>query len=181
MVQYDDRGNVRASDAFAALLAESPYVYQYVAPFHHYLADYPHTPLDGVKDVLYWSEDALPGLRPILNITHLAVYTPPDHPGTTVIAQKQIYADHFFEAVFDLTLAVDRPAPGSAPGIYLVVIRRYRFDNLPGGIFNIRGKVIGKLRDKMRRDLQREKQVSEQALGAGNTAGETSRRLETRR
>jgi hypothetical protein len=181
MVEYDDRGNVRASDAFAALLAESPYVYQYVAPFHHYLADYPHAQLDGVQDVLYWSEDALPGLRPILNITHLSVYTPPDGPGTTVIAQKQIYADHFFEAVFDLTLAVDRPAANDAPGIYLVVIRRYRFDNLPGGIFNIRGKVIGKLRDKMRSDLEHEKQVAEQAFGAVRPSADTSRGFETTR
>jgi hypothetical protein len=166
LVEYDDRGRVHASQAFASLLAESPYVYQYVAPFHRYLADYPHARLAGVRDVLYWSEDALPGLRPILSITHLSVYTPPDRPGTTVMAQQQIYADHYFEAVFDLTLMVDRAAPdsGPAPGIYLVVIRRYRFDNLPGGLFNIRGKVIGKLRDKMRLDLQREKQAAEQAF-----------------
>jgi hypothetical protein len=166
LVEYDDRGHVRAGRAFASLLAESPYVYQYVAPLHHYLADYPHAPLAGVRDVLYWSEDALPGLRPILSITHLSVYTPPDRPGTTVMAQKQIYADHYFEAVFDLTLMVDRAPPDSStvPGIYLVVIRRYRFDNLPGGIFNIRGKVIGKLQDKMRLDLRREKQVSEAAF-----------------
>jgi hypothetical protein len=181
LVEYDDRGNVRASDAFSSLLAESPYVYQYVAPFHHYLADYPHARLDSVQDVLYWSEDALPGLRPILSITHLSVYTPPDHPGRTVMAQKQIYADHFFEAVFDLTLAVDRPDSSGAPGIYLVVIRRYRFDNLPGGIFNIRGKVIGKLRDKMRSDLEHEKQVAEQRFGAVRPSADTSRGFETTR
>jgi hypothetical protein len=161
LVEYDDRGNVRAGTAFASLLAESPYVYQYVAPFHQYLADYPHARLAGVRDVVYWSEDALPKLRPILSITHLSVYTPPDRPGTTIMAQKQIYADHYFEAAFDLTLIVDRSDAGSEPGIYLVVIRRYRFDNLPGGIFNIRGRVIAKLRDKMRLDLQRETQASE--------------------
>lgn len=170
MVEYDDHGNVRASNAFASLLAESPYVYQYVAPFHHYLTDYPHAQLDGVRDVLYWCEDALPGLRPILSITHLSVYTPPDHPGTTVMAQKQIYADHYFEAVFDLTLMVDRSSAGTEPGIYLVVIRRYRFDNLPGGILNIRGKVIGKLQDKMRLDLQRERQVTDQEFSSGQTS-----------
>jgi hypothetical protein len=167
LVEYDDRGNVRASDAFSSLLMESPYVYQYVAPFHQYLANYPHARLDGVRDVLYWSEDTLHGLRPILSITHLSIYAPPARPGTTVIAQKQIYADHYFEAGFDLTLVVDRPSPSGEPGIYLVVIRRYRFDNLPGGILNIRGRVIGKLRDKMRFDLQRERQVSEQESGSG--------------
>jgi hypothetical protein len=166
MVEYDDRGNVRASAAFSSLLAESPYLYQYVAPFHRYLADYPHAPLDGVTDVLYWSEDVLEGLRPILSITHLSVYTPPDRPGTTVVAQKEIYADHYFEAGFDLMLVVDRAPASRAPGIYLVVIRRFRFDNLPGGLFNIRGKVIGKLRDKMRSDLKRQKDLSERAFAA---------------
>ncbi len=165
MVVYDDLGNVRASDAFSALLAQSPYVFQYVAPLHGYLTNYPHGALDGVNQVLYWSEDALPGLKPILNITHLSLYTPPEFPTLTVMAAKQIYADHYFEAAFDLTAIVDRSISSDRQGIYLIVVRRFRFDDLPGGIFNIRGKVIGKLRDKTRTDLEREKTTSERALG----------------
>jgi hypothetical protein len=165
MVVYDDLGNVRASDAFSALLAQSPYLFQYVAPLHGYLASYPHGTLDGVSEVLYWSEDALPGLKPILNITHLSVYTPPELPTVTVMARKQIYADHYFEAAFDLTAVADRPISTDKQGIYLIVVRRFRFDDLPGGIFNIRGKVVGKLRDQTRTDLEREKSTSERALG----------------
>lgn len=165
MAVYDDLGNVRASDAFSALLAQSPYVFEYVAPLHEYLAGYPQGTLAGVNEVLYWSEDALPGLKPILNITHLSVYTPPELPTLTVMAGKQIYADHYFEAAFDLMAVVDRPISTDKQGIYLIVIRRFRFDDLPTGIFNIRGKVVGKLRDKTRTDLEREKASSERALG----------------
>ena len=60
---------------------------------------------------------------------------------------------------------IDRVTIAAKPGIYLILLRRWRFDDLPGGVFNIRGKVIGKLRDQMRADLEREKATAEQALG----------------
>jgi len=82
------------------------------------------------------------------------------------MASKQIYANHYFEAVFDLTGIVDRTRAGGKPGIYLVVLRRFRFDDLPKGIFNIRGKVVGKLRDQLRADLEHQKGASEKALGS---------------
>jgi hypothetical protein len=165
LVVYDDVGHVRASDAFAALLAQSPYVYEYVAPLHRHLASYPHDPLDGVSDVLFWSEDALPGLKPILSITHVSLYTPPDSSGMSVVASKQIYADHYFEAALELLAVVDRPTASATQGSYLILVRRFRFDDLPsGGLINIRGKVVGKLRDKTRADLEREKATSERAL-----------------
>ncbi|MGH8721083.1 MAG: hypothetical protein ACREU4_03800, partial [Burkholderiales bacterium] len=49
MAIYDDRGNrnVRASEAFAALLAESPYVYQNVPSLRRYFAAYPRDTLPG--------------------------------------------------------------------------------------------------------------------------------------
>src|SRR6185295_140754 len=36
MVVYDDRGNTHASQAFASLLDQSPYIYQYVPTLHQY-------------------------------------------------------------------------------------------------------------------------------------------------
>ena len=100
----------------------------------------------------------MPRLRPILSLTHLVIYTPPELPGITLVAAKQIYANHYFETAIELTCAVER---GS--GIYLLVLRRFRFDNLPGGILNIRGKAIGALRDQLVLDLKRAQTTSEQA------------------
>ena len=154
MAIYDDRGNlnVHASEAFAAQLAESPYVYQTVPSLRNYLANYPRGSLpDGADEVFFWSEDVLPRLRPILSVTHLVVYTPPELPGMTLAASKQIYADHYFEAAVEFAAVVDRH-----PGSYIVVLRRYRFDNLPGGILNIRGRAINALRDQLALDLKRQ-------------------------
>lgn len=156
MALYDDRGNVtvRSSEAFAAQFAESPYVYQTVPSLQKYFADYPRGALPpGASEIIFWSEDVLPRLRPILSVTHLLVYTPPELPGMTLAAAKQLYANHYFETAIDLTSAVDR---GQGESIYVVVLRRYRFDNLPGGILNIRGRAIGALRDQLAADLRRQ-------------------------
>ena len=156
---YDDRGNlnVHASEAFAAQLAESHYVYQTVPSLQQYLTNYPRSPLPaGAAEVVFWSEETMPRLRPILSVTHQVVYTPAELPGMTLVASKQIYADHYFEAALDLTAAIDRIPVGNS--IYLVVLRRYRFDNLPGGILNIRGRAIEALRDLLASDLKRQQQ-----------------------
>ncbi len=153
MAIYDDRGNlnVHSSAAFAGLLAESPYVYENVPSLGRYLAAYPREKLAGATEVLFWSENAMPHLRPILSVTHEVVYTPPELPGVTLVAAKQLYADHYFEAALDLTCVVDRQG-----GSYLLVLRRYRFDNMPsGGLLNIRGRAVGALRDQLLADLRR--------------------------
>jgi hypothetical protein len=158
MAVYDDRGNlnVHASEAFAAQLAESPYVYENVPSLRQYLASYPRTTLQGSDEIFYWSEDVLPRLRPILSVTHLVVYSPPELPRVTLVAAKQIYANHYFETAVDLTCAIDRPVANGGSGIYLLVLRRYRFDNLPGGILNIRGRAINALREQLALDLGRQ-------------------------
>ena len=153
---------MRASDAFADLLAQSPYVFRYAPSLSRYLTAYPRAKLDGVSDVLFWAETQAPRMRRTLTVTHLAVHSPAELPGTTLAAAKQIYANHYFEAAFDLMTIIDRQKPDGSQGIYLLVLRRFRFDNLPsGGLLNIRGKVVGSLRDQLLEDLTREKGVAE--------------------
>jgi hypothetical protein len=157
MAIYDDRGNmnVRASEAFAGMLGESPYIYQNVPSIGRYFSAYPRDTLAGATEVLFWSEDVLPRLRPVLSVTHQIVYTPPELPGVTIVAAKQLYANHYFEAAVDVTCVVDRPG---GEGSYILVLRRYRFDNMPsGGLLNIRGRAVGALRDQLIADLRRQK------------------------
>ena len=136
MVRFDDHGGVEGSDAFKALLTQSPVLRDYAAPLQDYLMDYPAHRPDGVTEFVYWSDDRLPHLRPTFSINHLVIYTPADGP--PVIARKQLYASHYFEGAFELLGAISAPNMAGGPGTYLVSVRRYRFDNLPGGILNIR-------------------------------------------
>ncbi|HEU4994430.1 MAG TPA: hypothetical protein VFT29_06400 [Gemmatimonadaceae bacterium] len=160
VASYDDHGNVSASAAFASLLSESPYVYQYAPMLAGYLRNYPHEKLDGITEAIFWSEDALPRLRRTLNVNHIVVHDPPGSR-MTVVATKQIYAKHYFEAAFDLMSVIERE---NGAGSYVIVLRRYRFDNLPsGGLLNIKGRVLNSLKEKMTVDLSREKTQAERA------------------
>jgi hypothetical protein len=164
MALYDDRrgATVRAREAFAALLAASPYVYQHVPSLERYFAAYPRERLADATEAIYWSEDVMPRLRPIISVTHHVVFAPPELPGATFIAAKQIYANHYFEAVVDLTYAVDRRLLDGRDGTFLMTLRRYRFDNLPsGGLINIRGRAISALKDQLLEDLKRHKSILE--------------------
>ena len=162
MPVYDDRPSVRASDAFIAVLSQSAYLNQAAPALAGYFKTFPRGRPAGISDVLYWSEDAVARLRPILSITHAVVYTPPELAGTTIVASKQIYANHYFEAALEVVNVTDREVGGEPAAIYLVVERRYRFDNLPkGGILNIRGRAVNGLRDQLEDDLRRERSVAE--------------------
>jgi hypothetical protein len=157
MVVYDDygKGGVRASDAFAALLAASPYLAQNAPALQQYLQQYPRNRPAGASDVIYWSVEAMKGLRPTLTINHLVVFSPPNRRNMTVVVTKQLFADHYFEGMLDERIAVDRADAPPGGGFYLVVLRQYRFDHLPGGVLNIRGRARSALHDRVDAELRR--------------------------
>jgi hypothetical protein len=165
MVVYGDNGNVSASDALLGMLSDSSLAPSGTGTLLRHLTNYPRDTLRGATDVLFWSVDNLPHVRPILRITHETIYAPPELPGATIVVEKQIYADHYFEAALEIVAAVDdttTTADSRPAGFTLIAIRRYRFDHLPrGGLFNLRGRVIGGLRDALRADLARLKREAE--------------------
>jgi hypothetical protein len=165
LIVYNDYpARVAAANVFDAMLSHSPYMYQYAPSLERYLENYPKDrPMD-VSEALFWSEDDLPGLRPTLTLTHEVVYAPSELPGSTLIALKLLYADHFLDGALDLTAVVDQAGSGVADprGIYLVVLRRLHFDDLSGP-FNVRGRVIGELRNRTKELLRDAKTSSERA------------------
>lgn len=167
LIAYDDqRPSAAAAQVFAGMLSRSPYMYQYAPSLERYLENYPGDRPVGARDVFYWSEDDLPGLKPTLTITHEVVYAPPELPGSTLIASKLLYADHYLDGALDLTAVVDQPADsaGEPGGVYVLLLHRLHFDNLPsGGLINVRGKVVAKLSDRTRTALRDAKMQSEQA------------------
>jgi len=165
MVVYDDRGKVRSGESLVAMLRDSSYVFLAVPSLGQHLLDYPRSNPAGATQVMFWSRDELPHLRPVQRITHQTIFQPPELPQLTIVAAKQIYADHYFEAGLEVLAAADRPGAGAATapaGITLVAIRRYRFDHMPsGGLLNIRGRVANGLRDGVLADLDRLKSEGE--------------------
>ncbi len=169
MLVYDDRGSVRSSDAFAAMLQDSSYVFSAVPSLGDHLLKYPGHTLPSATEVVFWSRDDMPNLRPVTRITHHVIYSPEDLPDVTLVASKQIYSNHYFEAGLEVLAAADHAAAPSAPGITVVAVRRYRFDHLPsGGLVNVKSRATNGLRDNVSADLKRLKHDSEAAWAARN-------------
>ena len=169
MLVYDDRGSVRSSDAFAAMLQDSSYVFSAVPSLGDHLLKYPGHTLPEATEAVFWSRDEMPNLRPVTRITHHIIYSPEDLPDVALVASKQIYSNHYFEAGLEVLAAADRAAASTAPGITVVAVRRYRFDHLPsGGLVNIKSRATNGLRDNVIADLKRLKQEGEAAWSARN-------------
>ena len=88
MVVYSDNGNVSASEALLAMLSDSSLAPSGTATLLRHLTDYPRDSLRGGTDIIFWSVDNLPHVRPILRITHETIYTPPELPGATIVSQQ---------------------------------------------------------------------------------------------
>jgi len=162
MVEYGDSKTAgRASEVFASLLAESPYLFHYVPTVHEYLRAYPNGSLASVTDAIYWASDRLPSLRPLLTINHVLIYAP-QNSALALVATKQLYASHYFLGAFTLATVLDRTDMPGGKGVYYIVVQRMRFDNLPsGGLLNIRGRVIGRMHDMLRAELVERKSTLE--------------------
>ena len=159
MIVYDDLGSVQSSSSFDAMLRDSSHIFRVAPALARFLLEFPHASLPGEHDVIFWSVDALPRVRPVLRIMHEVTYTPGDVAGATVMAAKQLYADHYFEAGLEVAIAIDDSLSGfsgGGRGTVLVLVRHYRFDHLPsGGPLNLRGRVIDGLRSAVVGDLSR--------------------------
>ncbi|MEO5814561.1 MAG: hypothetical protein ABIT20_04700 [Gemmatimonadaceae bacterium] len=157
MVAYGDQKEARsAADIFKGLLAESPYLFDYVPTLHKYLESYPTGSLPGVTDAIYWASDKMDRMRPILSINHVSIYSPPNSP-LALVSAKQLYASHYFLGAFTLTTILDKPDAPSGNGVYYIVVQRMRFDHLPGGLLNIRGRVIDRTHDGLKKELAQRK------------------------
>lgn len=154
-VVYDDTKHpVRSSDAFRALLAEPMLAGLDAEPFAAMLA----TPRGGrppaVASRISWELDHMPGLKPVLEVLERSMYSSAARPDVNWMSSKLLYASHYFESQLDFITVADAPSSPGSSAMYLVVLRRSKFDDLPsGGLFNIRGRVVRKLRDALRSTL----------------------------
>lgn len=159
MIVYDDLGSVQSSSSFDAMLRDSSHIFRVAPALARFLLEFPRASLPGVSNAIFWAVDTLPRVRPVLRIIHEMTYTPAEVPGTAVVAAKQLYANHYFEAGLEVLTAVDDSLAGfktAARGTVVVAVRHYRFDNLPsGGVLNLRGRVIDGMRNAVVNDLKR--------------------------
>jgi hypothetical protein len=92
-----------------------------------------------IEDTLVWSKIKF-GLKPVIAINHILIYKRNSDVGPQVlIASRQIYANHYFNASQALTAFVRVPE-----GAYLVSENRSRADGLEGPFGKIKRGVVEK-------------------------------------
>jgi hypothetical protein len=133
----DKKQEKSRAQEYRTLLANSPYLVDYVKEFNDYLAGYPKAKLAGAQDTLYWTKDTF-GLKPVVALYHATSYK---SPRGVLIANKMIAATHFFNAGLEILAAVPTP---DGKGLYLLSLYRTRIDP-PTGMLS--GVLMGKVRD----------------------------------
>jgi hypothetical protein len=128
MVYADKEKPMTLAEGFELLLSQGAYLYRSNPELMSYLKDFSRSPPKGVEDFLFWSLEDF-GQRPTFTINQAAIYEKAqENNATHMIAVKQIYASHYFQArlqIMDLVNAADQ---SSEPAFYLLYLDRLRFD-----------------------------------------------------
>ena len=152
------------ADTFQSLISRSKALPVYLPEVDRYLLDYPEARSENIQSEFYWEKVNF-GLKPTLRIVQSIVYRGP-RPTDPVyaIAEKQLYASHYFETALDLTVCVRDQENPERPGFYLITLK----GSQQAGLTGFKGGIVRKVAvDKTRSSLER-------ALGA------IKQRLETR-
>ena len=137
-VYADRRYRTAVAGELHAVLRASPSLYGYTPELERYLRDYPRATLDGTGSLFYWAKEKF-GLKPTVNTYHLVFYQRADRPGMSLIASKQIYASHYFEAGLEVFSLVDHP---DGRGTYLFYLGRSRADALRGSFGGLKKSIV---------------------------------------
>ena len=129
---HDDRGvRVDVPVEWQAILARSPLLPLLAPTVGQYLSGPPLTVPTGSSEEIYWDKQRYTGLKPVIGVTHMVTWRDPAQPDRVVIAQKQIYASHYFFGALAVTLIQQDPS-ASTPTTYVVYTNRLRGDLLRG-------------------------------------------------
>jgi hypothetical protein len=150
---YRDKKHPAAvAETFQSLLSRSKALPVYLPDFDRYLLEYPDIHLDNVQTQFYWEKVNF-GLKPTLRIVQTVVYPGknPNEPAYAV-AEKQLYASHYFETALDLSICVNDSEQPAKRGFYLITLK----GSQQAGLTGFKGGIVRKVAvDKTRSSLER--------------------------
>jgi hypothetical protein len=136
----DKRDPTEVSKAFAFMLNYSHVLPERLPEFYNYVLSYPANRPANVNDVLYWERVKF-GLKPTLRVIQKFVMKgKPNDPVAYALAQKQLYASHYFETAIDLSFCV-REDGNPSSGFYLITL----MGSEQAGLTGPKGAIIRKL------------------------------------
>lgn len=136
---YDDkRDPTDVSQEFAYMLSYSKALPERLPDFYRYLLSYPNARPANVEDTFYWARVKF-GLKPTLRLVQIV--TMRGSPGDRMayaIAEKQLYASHYFETALDLSFCVRGSSDSNQPGFYLIMV----MGSEQAGLTGIKGSIV---------------------------------------
>jgi len=159
---YRDKHNPAAvAETFQSLLSRSKALPVYLPELDRYLLEYPQAGSENIQSEFYWEKVQF-GLKPTLRIVQAIVYRGPRATDPAyAIAEKQLYASHYFETALDLTVCVMDQANPERPGFYLITLK----GSQQAGLTGLKGGIVRKVAvDKTRSSLERALEAIKQRL-----------------
>ncbi len=134
---YRDRKNPTfVATEFRMMIDRMPALVEFLPDLKTLLLGYPSVTMPGITSIFYWQEAQF-GLKPTIRINHLMIE---EQPQGVAIANKLLYASHYFWTALELRVLVPDPARGR--GFWFVNLNRSRSDGLSGFVGRmIRGRV----------------------------------------
>ena len=152
LVEYQQQGNqtlgvyndkhypTEVPQQFAYMLSYSKALPENLPDFYQYLLDYPHSKPSNVDDAFYWARVKF-GLKPTLRIVQMVTMRgSPSDPVAYAIAQKQLYASHYFETALDLSFCVRGSNDLKQSGFYLIMA----MGSEQAGLTGVKGAIVRK-------------------------------------
>jgi hypothetical protein len=161
---YRDKNHPAAvAETFAALLTRLSALPEYLPELNEYLLEYPKAKSANVQAGFYWEKVNF-GLKPTFGSSRgsCTAEQAPSDPAYA-LAEKQIYASHYFEAALDLTVCV---RDAQRPGFYIITVKGSK----QAGLTGLRGSIVRKVAvDKARSSLERVLATIKQSLESHHT------------
>ena len=125
---------------FAYMLSYSKALPENLPDFYQYLLDYPRAKPSNVEEAFYWARVKF-GLKPTLRIVQMVtLHGNPSDPVAYAVAQKQLYASHYFETALDLSFCVRGSDDSKQPGFYLIMA----MGSEQAGLTGVKGSIVRK-------------------------------------
>jgi hypothetical protein len=111
--------------------------------------------------MFYWEKVNF-GLKPTLRIVQGIVYRGPrPNDPAYAIAEKQLFASHYFETALDLTVCVWNQENPERPDFYLITLK----GSQQAGLTGLKGGIVRKVAvDRTRSSLERALEATKQKL-----------------
>jgi hypothetical protein len=150
---YRDKSHPAAvAETFQSLMSWSKSLPVYLPELQGYLLEYPNQKSGNFESEFYWEKVNF-GLKPTLRMVQAVVYRGESSAGPVLaVAEKQLYASHYFQTALDLTVCVQDSGHPERKGFFLITLKGSK----QAGLTGLKGGFVRKVAvDKTRSSLER--------------------------